>query len=143
MNLNEWKKYPASREYYQEMSEDIQAAAQIAGLSKKLKSKLRLGMEEAIVNIINYAYKNGGDIFIRATTGGDEYFIIELVDFGVKFNPLEFDDPRSESKLPLEETKPGGKGILLIKKIFTKTSYVYEEFQDIPANHLILSLKKC
>ncbi len=141
MILNEWKNYPASIDSFSTILDDILSAAQDAEMANRLKNKLRLGIEEAVVNIINYAYKSEGEIFIK-TSADTDYFYIELVDFGTPFNPINNSDPRANDKSDVKYLKPGGKGILLIKKIFVSISYSYDLFQGKSANHLILKFKK-
>ncbi len=100
------------------------------GKNKFLK-KLRLVCEEAMVNIINYAYEDGvGDIEIFYDFSEEEnMFILKLIDKGVAFNPLEIKEP--DLDLSLEYRQIGGLGIYMIKTIMDNVEYKRENNQNI------------
>ena len=133
-----WKKYPASLDHYESMRADLDDAA--AELSEHLKMKLELGFEEAVVNVIDYAYDIEGSIWIK-THRDEEFFNIEIIDLGRPFNPIEYNDARAEDHSPIEERELGGFGIFLIKKTFERLKYSREKFNGTSANHLSLSLR--
>ncbi|MBR3551316.1 MAG: ATP-binding protein, partial [Bacteroidales bacterium] len=61
----------------------------------ELQFKLRLSIEEAVENVVRYAYE-GGIGWLEAGTSLDHESLvltIELRDAGVPFNPLEKADP--------------------------------------------------
>lgn len=93
----------------------------------KYISKIRLACEEALVNIISYAYEEEiGQVEIAYSYNeANNEFKIELTDAGTAFNPLEKPDP--DTSLPLEEREIGGLGIFMIKKIMDKVSYKRED----------------
>lgn len=85
-------------------------------------NKLEVGCEEAIVNIIKHAYKEGGGkIDIEVKSFPRSHVEIVITDSGPPFNPLT--QKRIDSKRPLEEWELGGLGIPLIHKIMDKVSY--------------------
>lgn len=101
---------------------------------------LKLGFEEAISNVIKYAYpKNSvGKVFIRAYRE-DEHFFVEIKDNGVPFNPLAM---RAEKKsADLEEVKEGGLGIFFMRNIFDEIEYNYKSEGEMFFNHLKLVMK--
>ena len=60
-----------------------------------LRFKIELSVEEAVENVVQYAYE-GGIGWLEAGTKLDDKSLvltIELRDAGVPFNPLEKDDP--------------------------------------------------
>ena len=64
-----------------------------------LKFKLRLSIEEAVENVVRYAY-DGGIGWLEAGTSLDKdslILTIELRDAGVPFNPLERTTPMCPS----------------------------------------------
>lgn len=93
--------------------------------------KLRLSIEEAVENVVRYAY-NGGIGWLEAGTSLDQdklLLTIELRDAGVPFNPLEREDP--DITLSAEEREVGGLGIFICKKMMDSLSYRYEDGNNI------------
>lgn len=92
------------------------------------KIKLELAIEEAFVNIVDYAYSQDitdKRIIVETKLKEDPLkIIVTLIDNGKKYNPLNFED--SDISSPLEERPIGGLGIILIKKNVDLVSYKYE-----------------
>ena len=96
-----------------------------------LRFKLRLSIEEAVENVVRYAYE-GGIGWLEAGTSLDEdtlVLTIELRDAGIPFNPLLRDDP--DITLPAEQREIGGLGIFLCKQMMDTINYRYEEGNNI------------
>ena len=53
-DLSAWQDYPATREMYDTIREDILANAQAAGIPARKEFTLELGIEEMLINIITY-----------------------------------------------------------------------------------------
>ena len=86
--------------------------------------RIRLCVEEAVVNIVEYAYGRG-DGWLEAETINDGNSIqIVLRDAGTPFDPLDKPDP--DITLSVEERQIGGLGIFLCKQMMDKVSYSYE-----------------
>ena len=106
-------------------------SAKVAGFEKEFLGKIRLVGEEALVNIINYAYPGGqGEMSIEC--GKDDasgHFIIRIADSGVPFNPFERPDP--DISAPVEEREIGGLGIFLIRQIMDNANYRRENNRNI------------
>jgi len=93
---------------------------------ESLQFKIRLSIEEAVENVVRYAYE-GGMGWIEVGTELDPEGVmltIELKDAGVPFNPLEKEDP--DVTLSAEEREIGGLGIFLCKQLMDHISYRYE-----------------
>ncbi len=92
------------------------------GIGKPLAPKLRLALEEAVVNAMEYAYPTGqqGDISIRVTYDGDRMRLI-ISDSGVAFNPTEA--MAADTSLSAEERPVGGLGILLMRELMDFINY--------------------
>ena len=91
-----------------------------------LRFKIRLSIEEAVENVVQYAYE-GGLGWIEVGTKLDNEgltLVVELRDAGVPFNPLETPDP--DITLSAEERNIGGLGIFLCKKLMDNVQYRYE-----------------
>src|SRR5580704_5922621 len=99
------------------------------------ENKVLLALEEALVNIIHYAYpQKDGEIEIECRLYSDSLeFVIR--DKGKPFNPLLLKDPSLNQSL--EERKEGGLGVLFIKKCMDEVKYERKE----PFNTLILKKK--
>jgi anti-sigma regulatory factor (Ser/Thr protein kinase) len=98
---------------------------------KKQRFKLRLSIEEAVENVVRYAYE-GGIGWLEAGTSLNQDTLtltIELRDAGVPFNPLEKEDP--DVTLPLEERAIGGLGIFLCKQMMDTINYCYEDGNNV------------
>ncbi|WP_409199496.1 ATP-binding protein [Methanobrevibacter sp. DSM 116169] len=91
------------------------------------KIQLELAIEEAFVNIVDYAYPPNiiNNITIEIILEEDPLkIIITLIDNGNEYNPLIFE--HKDIHAPLKEREIGGLGILLIKKNVDFISYKYE-----------------
>lgn len=84
--------------------------------------KLNLAIEEAVVNVMNYAYPAGekGDVDIEAMIN-DEYLVFVISDSGTPFDPTA--KAEVDTTLSVEERGIGGLGIHLIRQIMDTISY--------------------
>jgi len=100
--------------------------------------RIEIALEEALVNIIHYAYQGReGVIEITYRYYPLEQIEIIIKDYGTPFNPLENGKKVSLSP-PAEERPVGGLGITLIKGLMDHLEYLREN----DANILTLK-KKC
>ncbi|MBQ7704548.1 MAG: ATP-binding protein [Selenomonadaceae bacterium] len=142
-NFSGWKKFPATEDAYENIRDFIIDAAKNFNVQKENLLRLELGIEEIVINIIHYAYKDGGDIFVKVYDDEPQnIFYFELADYGTPFNPLDKIDPRSIDKSEIQDRKLGGFGIAFVKKTFVNLSYAYEDFQGQKANLLTLGFIK-
>ena len=94
---------------------------------ENLQFKIRLSIEEAVENVVRYAY-DGGLGWIEVGTELDAEGVmltILLKDAGVPFNPLDKPDP--DITLPAADREIGGLGIFLCKKLMDHIEYRYED----------------
>ena len=91
-------------------------------IGKSLVSKLRLALEEAVVNVMEYAYPAGtkGDVNIRVTFDGKRLRFV-ISDSGISFNPTEA--LKADTTLSAEERPVGGLGILLVRELMDSINY--------------------
>ena len=96
-----------------------------------LRFKLRLSIEEAVDNVVRYAYDGGiGWLEVGTKIESDSpVLVIELRDAGVPFNPLERADP--DVSLGAEEREIGGLGIFLCKQMMDSICYRYEDGNNV------------
>lgn len=95
--------------------------AQQAGVPTELEPKLRLALEEIVVNIASYAYpEKDGDFEIECDPRPNS-FCCTIRDWGSAFNPLEADEP--DTSQSLEERPIGGLGLMLVTSMADHSSY--------------------
>ena len=111
--------------------------AEDAGIDPKNQLRLELGIEEAIVNVINYS--GSENIWIKITDG--DSFTVELVDHGIPFNPLEKHDARAVDTSDIEDRKLGGFGIEFMRRKFSKVEYSDAPFMGERANRLTMTFE--
>lgn len=139
MNREEWKDFPANKENYEEMLAYAMDCAQEAGVSMKRQLKLQLGFEEAVVNVISYAYEpeEAGKVWLKVYREGED-LILEIKDSGKPFNPLTKEDALENRPKTVEEAEIGGLGIAFMRRIFADINYHYGEADGLYCNHLVL-----
>ena len=104
--------------------------------SFKIITQFNLVVEELFVNVASYAYKDkeNGKCKISIEYNQEKQEVkLTIEDKGLKFNPLEKEDP--DTNLSAENRPIGGLGILLVKKNMDNIEYKYEDNKNI----LILS----
>ena len=106
------------------MNQFLEETGEEMELSPALVMSLNLVMEEAVSNIIFYAYEKGSvveDAVDITMLLEDKELSIILEDHGVAFDPTQKEDP--DITLSAEDRQIGGLGIFLIKKIMDEVSY--------------------
>ncbi|RHO66023.1 MULTISPECIES: ATP-binding protein [unclassified Parabacteroides] len=99
---------------------DRQAVAY--GLEELQLMQVKLALEEAVTNVILYAYPDKKDQDIRIDMSYEnKRLTIVITDTGTDFNPLERQEP--DLTLSLEERPIGGLGIYLVKQLMTEVTY--------------------
>ena len=100
----------------------VKQIADQLGIEKSLAGKLRLAVEEAVVNVMEYAYPKGttGEVNVRATSNGHRLKFI-ITDSGVSFDPTEVS--AADTTLSAEERPIGGLGILLVRELMDSINY--------------------
>ena len=100
------------------------------GIGRPLSPKLQLALEEAVVNVMEYAYPAGshGDVNIRVTFDG---LLLRMIisDNGIPFDPTEV--YAADTTLSAEERPVGGLGILLIRELMDIINYEREDGKNI------------
>lgn len=91
--------------------------------NSKIISQIDIAVDEICSNIFNYAYKDKKGQVLVEISYQDKMVVIRFVDTGVKFNPLEKEDP--DVHLSLQERKIGGLGIYLVKQLMDDVKYEY------------------
>lgn len=117
------------------LAEFIEELGERKGFDMALTMNLNLALEEAVSNIILYAYPKqmGEEISIKCTDINDS-LVFTISDCGVEFDPTQVDE--ADITLSAEERGIGGLGIFLIRKIMDEVKYERIE------NKNILTIKK-
>lgn len=92
------------------------------GIGPSLAKQFQLAVEEAVVNVMDYAYPAGvtGDINIHVSSDGHNLqFIIK--DAGAAFDPTEKE--KADTTLSVEDRPVGGLGILLVRELMDSINY--------------------
>lgn len=104
------------------MMQYLRSEASHYGMDEKTTHKMELACEEAIVNIISYAYpEQKGPLSIVCCLKGKR-FEITLRDLGIPFNPIDAEVNPQLDKSVLER-RVGGLGIFLIRKAIDEAYY--------------------
>lgn len=107
-----------------------------AGLDEKSLHHCQLAVDEACTNIIEHGYGEAtdSDQTISLTCSyGKRNFTIEIVDSGIRFDPLIHITPDPTNELTQRE--PGGWGLYFIKELMDDVHYEYRDAR----NHLTLT----
>ncbi len=115
------------------LAEFIEMIGEELSLSPETTMNINLALEEAVANVIMYAYPSAEqhDILLRVTAT-ETQLIFLLTDRGLSFDPTQVEE--IDVNLPLEERPVGGLGIFLIRSIMNEVTY--QRLDD--ENHLIM-----
>ena len=108
------------------MKDFIFSVTSKVGMSDRRCQQMRLVVEEAVANIINYS---GATTLTLSATHQLRRLRITITDNGTPFNPLEM--PAPELNLPGSQRKPGGLGIHFIRQMSDDVAYRREGEQNI------------
>lgn len=104
------------------LSQFVEETGKQLELNAKLIMNLNLVLEEAVSNIILYAYPQiKGQKITVDVEKKENMLIFTITDTGIPFNPVQQADV--DITLSAEERPIGGLGIFLIKKIMNETEY--------------------
>jgi sigma-B regulation protein RsbU (phosphoserine phosphatase) len=84
--------------------------------------QMNLAMEEAVVNVMDYAYPAGtvGDVTIEAESD-DNQLQFTIIDSGTPFDPTAKEEV--DTTLSAEERPIGGLGIHLVRQLMDSINY--------------------
>jgi len=86
------------------------------GLLSSVELDVNLVLEEAVINVIAHGLDDGEEHEIGVSLLLDgKQLTLTVENDGIAFNPLEAPEPRVDA--PIEERRPGGLGILLVKRL--------------------------
>ena len=108
----------------------LEAISPELGIDEMLIPGINLALEEAVTNVINYAYPKGtyGSIELDASLEGNELKFI-LSDSGKEFDPTL--RPEADINAGVEDRPIGGLGVHLVRQIMDSVSYERKEGMNI------------
>lgn len=113
-----------------EMSAWLEATIQRLEVPEPLVFKFDLCANEAVTNVISYAYPENGarEIGLRLFRE-DEALCLEIEDDGIPFNPIE--RPKHVQPASLEEAEIGGLGVDLIRTFMDECHYARRSGRNV------------
>jgi len=115
------KRLPAKQESLKEFLAFISGCAEEKGLSADTAGRMELVLEEALVNIFNYAFPLGEGWVEVYCVDDDAGLSIEIRDNGIPFDPLSLPDPDLASDASARRI--GGLGVYLMRKMTERILY--------------------
>jgi serine/threonine-protein kinase RsbW len=115
-----------SESAYPRMKEYLLATTDKAHFDDHQANRLRLAVEEAVGNIIDYS---GATEMTLSADISDGLLSITITDNGKPFNPLAA--PKPDLDMPIEDMEPGGLGIMYMRKMSDDLSYQRTDHQNI------------
>ena len=104
------------------LAEFVEGICEEVGMDMPTMMQLNLAIEEAVVNVMDYAYPAGeeGEVVVDAVVNDGQLQIV-IKDQGTPFDPTAKGEV--DTTLSAEERKIGGLGIHLIRTIMDTVSY--------------------
>lgn len=122
---------PATVEQLSSVFDLIDDAAGRCSLPDDRRGIVALVVEEAFVNLCRHAYRGRADGVVRVRLfGSGGRLAVELRDSGPAFNPIE-QAPRPKLDASLEERRPGGLGVELMRRMTDELHYKRDEAENV------------
>ena len=105
-----------------QLAEFVDMVCEEVGMDMAVAIQMNLAMEEAVVNVMSYAYPADtvGDVTIEAVTIADQ-LQFTITDCGTPFDPTAKEDV--DTTLSAEERPIGGLGIHLVRQLMDSITY--------------------
>lgn len=108
----------------------VMSATAALNMEKVLANQLKLAVEEAVTNVIDYAYPNGTEGTIDITIEADESRIrFILSDSGAEFDPTGVS--KADTTLSVDERPMGGLGVFLVRNLMDSINYERTDGKNI------------
>lgn len=109
-------------EEIERMAAFIEELSQEYNLSVEHTFNIHLAIEEAVTNVIMYAYPQDEEHeFVLTVQKAENSLIFKVIDSGKEFDPTL--QPEADVTLSLEERPVGGLGIFLIRRVMQSVEY--------------------
>ena len=105
-----------------QLAEFVDMVCEEVGMDMAVAIQMNLAIEEAVVNVMTYAYPAGtiGNVNIEAQAN-DERLKFTIIDSGIPFDPTTKDEV--DTTLSAEERPIGGLGIHLVRQLMDSINY--------------------
>ncbi len=105
-----------------QLADFVDMVCEEVGMDMAVAIQMNLAMEEAVVNVMSYAYPADtvGDVTIEAVTIADQ-LQFTITDCGTPFDPTAKEDV--DTTLSAEERPIGGLGIHLVRQLMDSITY--------------------
>ena len=105
-----------------ELSDFIESITQRLEMDPMVTGQVQLAVEEAVVNVMTYAYpeRKKGFVTIKAMSDGHELRLV-VIDSGRAFDPTSKE--KADVSLSLEDRPIGGLGIFLVRELMDTINY--------------------
>lgn len=114
-----------------DMMESIRSRLREAQFGAKEISHIELASEEALVNVMKYAYKGEpGEIDLSCHILGPKQVVVEIRDWGVPFDPTK-QIGQLDMTSSLDEREIGGLGVYFMFQMMDDVKYVREENANV------------
>lgn len=121
---------PNDIEAIPQLNEFIDNFCEEQGIDMNIAMSLNLAIEEAVVNVMNYAYPTGTVGYVDIEVEADEKNVTFIIsDTGMPFDPTQKEEP--DITLSAEERPVGGLGIHLVRQIMDTITYDYADHKNI------------
>ena len=98
------------------------------GIDPATRYAIGVAIEEVFTNMVKYNPTGKGDLSVRLDRENDRA-IIGLTDFdSPHWDPLQA--PEVDINAPIEQRRPGGLGIHLLRKLMDRMDYAYHDRQS-------------
>lgn len=130
-------KIPAKIENLHAMMAFVRTFMETNSANNTAIMQTELAIEEALVNIINYAYPGDeGDMEVTCDWAADGKATFKILDSGAPFDSVKKKEP--DITRPVEEKPIGGLGIFLLKKMMDDVKY-----ERIDDKNVLTLVKQC
>jgi len=121
---------PATINHLADFIQDLSRWLEQQGVPRDRIARVQLAVEEALVNVIRYAYQGKeGEVELRGEIADDQRLVIKILDNGMPFDVGTV--PHPDTSCSLRERKVGGLGIYLINKMVDELCYRREGNRNV------------
>ena len=121
---------PNDIETIPQLNEFIDGFCEQRDIDNDITMSLNLAIEEAVVNVMNYAYPEGTVGYVDIDVEADDNYVTFVIsDTGKPFDPTQKDEVNIA--LSVEERPIGGLGIHLVRRMMDEISYRYADHRNI------------
>ena len=121
---------PANINHLSDIIEDLSRWMEQQGVMRDRIVRVQLAVEEALVNVIRYAYQGKeGEVELQGEIADDQRLVIKILDNGTPFDVCTV--PHSDISCGIRDRKIGGLGIYLIHKMVDELCYRREGDRNV------------